>query len=68
MSEYDQMMIARLFGPSASLGGTGGTVLRPGSVEIHIDGVLVARAKTLGDAIRAAQLALSVVARWTAAA
>ena len=60
--------ITRLFGPSARLAGSIGTVQRPGRLEIRVGGVTAGSGPTLGDAIRAASTVLSVAARRTTAA
>ena len=59
-------MILRLFGSSAVLGGTIGTGVGPGSVEIGVDGVTTGSGGTLAAAIAPAQATLSAVAKFRA--
>lgn len=63
MNERDQATVAKLFGPTATLGGMMGSGLGPGRLEVRINGFLVGWGRNFREAIAAAQQTLAALAR-----
>lgn len=57
--------VSRLFGPSARLIGSMGTVARPGRLAIEVGGRVVGAGRTLAAAVDAASRAMSAAANRT---